>query len=87
MGYKMRTMICTTMMYEGIEYIVEATLDVYNEHYGADADGNRGINRKYTEVDNVKIFTGDAVIEVTKEIFPVLEDKINDWIENYDHSY
>lgn len=68
--------------HEGKTYLIDADVNFYTEHYGADADGNRGIDRRCFEVDRVKIYAENSQ-DVTNELESVLEQKINDYIGDY----
>lgn len=53
----------------GEDYVIEGEANVYIEHYGADADGNRGVHRRVFEFDNCKVskVVGDDLVEIPEE--------------------
>ena len=67
--------------FQGNTYYVTADCNDYREHYGADADGNRGIDRSCREIENVKIFdiVGDEFNTKPMENVP---SELNDFVEN-----
>lgn len=61
---------------DGRTFYVEAEANWENEHYGADADGNRGIDRRVFEVERITITDEAGAVVNDKELERMAEDKI-----------
>jgi len=72
-----------TLDYKGKEYYIEAECDYYQEEYGADADGNRGVMRRCFEVEDFTVFeivNGDKkpMLKVPDELESLIIDYCED---------
>lgn len=66
------------IVHEGNEYNIVVDVDTYREHYGSDADGNRGVIRSGFEINDCEIWDDDNL--VTARMWPILEIRINEKI-------
>lgn len=65
-------------------YYVDADVNVSKDYYGADADGNRGIEDINIEIIDYKVYN-EAYIDVTESITKVDRKVIEEYIYEVDY--
>jgi hypothetical protein len=71
-----------TVKHKGKEYDVEADIRFFTEHYGDDADGNRGISYDTWEYNQL-IIKDMAGKEVEGDLFNQIEDVVDDYVSDH----
>jgi hypothetical protein len=76
-GGEMRT-IEIKFTVDDIEYTADVELDIWNENYGEDADGNRGVWTTFAEINSITVFKDGKEVKETPEMARALHKAIDE---------